>query len=568
MGEFVYLRDLVIILAISVAVVTILHRIKIPPIAAFIMAGILMGPKALGLINDMHQVEVLAEIGVALLLFGIGLELSLDRLKRLYRLILFGGLVQVGLSIAVVFLIAFSFNIPANTSLFLGFIVAVSSTAIVLRGLEARGEVDAPHGRLTLGILLFQDLCVVPMMLAIPLLSSKGISAIDALISLGKAALVIGGVLFTSRLIVPRVLHHIVRTRQKHLFVSTVLLICIGTAWLTSLAGLSLALGAFLAGLVVANSEYRHQALADLLPFKDIFSSIFFVSVGMLLIPLQLIENIVPIIILLVAVLLGKFVLVFFTAWIMRLPLRVMILAGVSLAQIGEFSFLLIRSSQGTGLLDERYSVILIAVAILSMLLTPFALMAGPKIAAGVVKAKVLTRLLDVAPASEAVEEGQKWKDHIIIGGYGFVGKELAKVLRNNRIQYLIVDLNVDNFKLAVADGAPAYYGDVTSSEVLRCLGAEHARELVLAINDPEASVQAVKAARQLSQNLRITVRTWYILDVEPLKKAGASEVIPAEVEAAVELAERVLGRCRLLDRKTETEIAQIRKHYDHDEKK
>ena len=564
MDGLVYLRDLIIILAISVAVVAILDKLKIPAIAAFILAGMLVGPKGLGLIDDMQQVEVLAEIGVALLLFSIGLELSLDRLKRLFKLILIGGVVQVGLSIAVVFLIALSFNVPPNTAVFMGFIVAVSSTAIVLRGLEARGEVDTSHGRLTLGILLFQDLCVVPMMMAIPFLSGKGISPLDIIIIIGKAAVVIAGVLFASRLIVPRVLHQIARTRQRHLFVIAVFLICIGTAWLTAIAGVSLALGAFLAGLVVAGSEYRHQAIADLIPFKEVFLSVFFVSVGMLLIPSQLVNNMVPIILLLFAVLAGKFIIVFLTAWIMRLPLRVMILAGVSLAQIGEFSFLLIRSAQGTGLLDERSMVNLIAVAILSMLLTPFALSIGPKIVAGVRRVMVVTHLLGVVPACEADESGQKWRNHIIIGGYGFAGKELALVLRRTGIPYLVVDLNVDNIHRAVANGDPAFFGDVTSPEVLKRLGIERARELVLVINDPAASIQAVKAARQIAPDIFISVRTRYILDVDPLMKAGASEVIPAEVEAAVEVAARVMDRAQLKDKKTQEEIERIREHPDH----
>ncbi|MBL7082655.1 MAG: cation:proton antiporter [Candidatus Aminicenantes bacterium] len=564
MDSFVYLRDLIIILSICVAVVAILDKLKIPAIAAFILAGMLIGPKGLGLIGDMKQVEVLAEVGVALLLYSIGLEMSLDRIKRLSKLILMGGVVQVGLSIAAVFLIALSFNVPPNTAIFMGFIVAVSSTAIVLSGLEARGEMETSHGRLTLGILLFQDLCVVPMMMAIPFLSGKGISGLDIVITVGKAAIVITGVLFASRLIVPRVLHQIARTRQRNLFVMAVLLICIGTAWLTTIAGVSLALGAFLAGLVVASSEYRHQAITDLIPFKEVFLSIFFVSVGMLLIPHQLVSNIAPIILLLIAVLAGKFIIVFLTAWIMRLPLKVMILAGVSLAQIGEFSFLLIRSSRGTGLLDERSTGNLIAVAILSMLLTPFALSLGPKIVAGVRRVRVATRLLGVVPACEADEGGKKWQNHVIIGGYGFAGKELALVLRRVAIPYLTVDLNVDNIRRAVANGDPAFFGDVTSPEILKRLGIERAREFVLVINDHVASIQAVKAARQIAPNIFISVRTRYILDVDPLMKAGASEVIPAEVEAAVEVAARVLDRSQLKNEKTEEVVERIREHPDH----
>jgi len=563
MGEFVYVRELVIIFAIAVVVVALLARLKIPSIAAFILAGMIIGPNGLGLIDDMYQVEILAEVGVVLLLFGIGLELSLDKLKRLFRPIAFGGAVQVGLSIAATFGIARIFDIPWPSALFMGFIVAISSTAIVLRGLESRGEIDAPHGRLTLGILVFQDLCVVPMMLAIPLLSGEKTSSTDVFITLGTAALVIVGVILASRLVVPRLLRFIAATRQRHLFAMTVLLISIGTAWLTSFAGVSLALGAFLAGLVVAGSEYRHQALADLISFKDIFTSIFFVSIGMLLVPVELIDNIGPILLLLAAVLFGKFIIVLLTAWLMRLPLRVMIIAGAALAQIGEFSFLLIKSSQGTGLLDDQFSLNFIAVAILSMFLTPFFLSLGPRLAAGAVRIKAFNRLLDVTPAYDVSEGEKKWKDHIIIGGYGFAGKELARVLRECRAPYLIVELNADNIRRAKENGDPAYYGDITSPEVLERIGIEDALELVMVINDPSAVERAVRAAREITPKLHITVRTRYILDVDPLKKAGATEVIPAEMEAAVEVANRVLNRCRLVDRVSKERIEEIRKQPD-----
>ncbi len=544
MGEFVYLRDLVIIFFIAVIVVSVLHRLKIPSIAAFILSGMLVGPRGLGLINDVHQVEVLAEVGVAILLFGIGLELSLNRVRMLFKPILFGGFVQVSLSIGAAFAAATALNLPWNTSLFIGFIVAISSTAIVLRGLETRGEIDAPHGRLTLGILIFQDLCVVPMMLIIPLLSGETTSGSETALILGKAVAVVVGVLLASRLIVPFVLRFIAKTRQRELFIMTVLLVCIGTAWLTSLAGVSLALGAFLAGMVVAGSEYRHQALSDMISFKDIFTSLFFISVGMLLVPISLVENALSIIILLAVVIAGKFIIVFLTAWIMRLPLRVAVLAGVSLAQIGEFSFLLIGVSRGTGLLDETVSVNLIAVAILSMFLTPFFLTLGPRIAAGAVRIRVLGRLLGVRDALDAEKGGRVWQDHVIIGGYGFTGEEISRILRECSVDYLIAEMNPENIIRAESQGDTAFYGDITSREVLERLGIEHAREFIVVINDPAAGERAVRTARSMAPDLHIVVRTRYVLEVEPLLKAGASEVVAAEKEAADKIAEMVVDRC------------------------
>ncbi|PKK82003.1 MAG: hypothetical protein CVT49_15985 [candidate division Zixibacteria bacterium HGW-Zixibacteria-1] len=558
MADLVFLRDLVVILAVAVFVVTFLHRLKIPSIAAFIFAGMLVGPQGLALINDIHQVEIIAEIGIALLLFGIGLELSLERLKRLWKPIIIGGFLQVGLSILAAYTIARLAGLAWQSSLFIGFIISVSSTAIVLKGLETRGETDAPHGRIKIGILVFQDLCVVPMMLAIPLLSGSDTSSMEILMTLGRAVLIVIGVVLASRLIIPRFLNIIAATRQRHLFVMAVLLICIGTAWITSAAGVSLALGAFLAGLVVAGSEYRSQALSDVISFKDVFTSVFFVSVGMLLSAVNIIHNIFPVLIILVAVLFGKLVVVLIACFIMRLPLRVSILAAVGLAQIGEFSFLLIRTSQGTNLISDPLSADLIAVAIISMFLTPFALSLAPKMAAGVGKMRALNKLLKVSTAEEA-ELDAPLKNHIIIGGYGFAGQELAMALKKCGMTYVIVDLNSENIHRALARGEPAYYGDITSGEVLERLGLTHALSFVIVINDPSAVEQAIRAARMAAPKIHIIARTRYLLDIEPLKRAGADEIIAAEQEAAIEIVSHILRKCRVEQSSINHEADRIR---------
>jgi len=562
LGELVYLRDFVVILAVAVIVVTFLHRLKIPAIAAFIFAGMLIGPRGFALINDIYKVEVIAEIGVALLLFGIGLELSLERLKRLWKPIIIGGTLQVGLSILLTYFIARIFGLSWQSSIFIGFIVAISSTAIVLKGLETRGETDAPHGRIKLGILVFQDLCVVPMMLAIPLLSGAESSASAILTALGRAALIVVGVVIASRLVIPRFLNIIAATRQRHLFVTTVLLICIGTAWLTSAAGVSLALGAFLAGLVVAGSKYRHQAMSDVISFKEVFTSIFFVSVGMLLSAGDIFQNVGPIMLILAAVLAGKFIVVLIAGTIMRLPLRVAVLAAVGLAQIGEFSFLLIRTSRGTDLISDPLAANLIAVAIISMFLTPFALSLAPKVAAGVGRMKALNRLLNVSAAEDAVQKS-KLRDHVIIGGYGFAGQELATALKGCGVPYVIVDLNSENIRRALDRGEPAYFGDITSHEVLERLGIEHARGFVIVINDPAAVEQAIRAARDAAPDINITARTRYLLDIEPLKKAGADEIIVAEQQAAIEIVSYILGMCRVHNTEISKETERIKADID-----
>jgi len=559
MADIVYLQNFVVIIAIAVVVVAILHRIGIPTIAGFIFAGVVVGPNALAVVSDPHEVELLAEIGVALLLFGIGLELPLDRLKRLWRPIIIGGTLQVGVTIFIAYFIARSFDLPANVSILIGCLLAVSSTAIVLRGLEVRGEVDAPHGRLTLGILVFQDLLVVPMILLVPILSGSGTAAEDVFFTMLRALLIITAILLSARLIVPRILHFIAKTRQRQLFLLSVLLIAIGTAWVTSNAGVSLALGAFLAGLVVAGSEYRHQVLADMFPFKEVLTSIFFISIGMLLSPMLIVENIIPIVLLLAAILFGKAFIVFLTGMIMRLPVRVAILASAALAQVGEFSFVVSRTAQSTGLLTDSLANIIIPASILSMFITPFALALGPHIAAGVGKVKTITRLLEVISVEDAPEKIQKMKDHVIIGGYGFAGAMLADSLKACGLPYLIIELNPANVRRAVENGDLAYYGDITSPVVLEHLGITQARELVLVINDPQANIRAIKAARLLAPNLHITVRANYLLDVKLLLEAGADDVIPAELEASVAITSRIIKRCGITSEKIDNQLGKTR---------
>ncbi len=536
-----FLKDLVVILTGALVVVVILHRFRIPAIAGFILAGMIIGPRSLGLVSDVQQVRNLAEIGVVLLLFGIGLELSLERMKRLWRPVIVGGLLQVLFFITVAYIIGRQAGLSGSTALFIGFIMSTSSTAVVIRGLETRGEIDAPHGRLSLGIQVLQDLCLVPMMMAFPYLAGKPGNPLDILYSLTISGVLVGAVLVASRKIIPRILGIVARTRQRSLFVMAVLLICIGTAWATSEAGVTLALGAFLAGLVVAGSGYKFQALSDLLAFKDVFAGVFFVSVGMLLVPGVLTGNIVPILALLAVIMIGKFILVLLTGIIIRLPLRVAVLTGVALAQIGEFAFVLFAVERGTGLIEEPLAGNLMAAAILSMLITPFAMALGPHLAAGASKIKALTRLMKVHEAEEADASIKSLHNHIIIGGFGFTGHELASALKDCQIPYLIVDLNVENVRRAQEKKEPIYFGDITSAEVLDHLGATRARALIIAINDPGAVLRTVKSARSLSPDLYILARTNYILDVGSLLEAGASEVIPSELEAAARVTARTL---------------------------
>lgn len=543
MDEFAFLRDLVVIFAVALVVVSVLQRLRLPTIAGFIIAGVLVGPHGLRLVADSHQVEILAEIGIVLLLFGIGLELSLNRVRRLWQPVLVGGVLQVGLTMAATVVAARFAGLATGQAIFLGCLVAVSSTAVVLRGLAARGELDAPHGRLALGILIFQDLAVIPMILVIPLLAGETSDKGAAFGSLATGLGVLVGVLLLARLIVPRLLELVARTRQRDLFVLAVFLICFGTAWAVASVGISLALGAFLAGLVVSGSAYRHQALAEVIPLREVLASIFFVSVGMLLDPRLIVTNAGPILGLFAAIVLGKALLVTLTALVLRLPMRTALLTGTALAQAGEFAFVLLRAAEGTGLLPDALEESLTVAVVLSMAVTPLVLAAGPHIAAGADRLGWLGRLLRVQTPDEAAA-AENLTGHVLVAGYGLAGEGIARALRDRGLVSMILDLNPENVRRAAADGHRACFGDVTSEEVLEKLCIAHALALVVTINDPDGAVRGVRVARRLAPRLRIIGRTAYAVDVPRLIAAGADQVVASETAAATELREVVLSGC------------------------
>src|SRR6059036_642330 len=335
MSEYPVLKDLAIIFAVSLLVILVFHRIKLPALPGFIVAGVLLGPNALGLISDAHQVESLAEVGVILLLFTIGIEFSLSRLREMGRQVIVGGGAQVGLTVALSCVLAMALHLSWRVSLLLGFLVALSSTAIVLKGLTDKGEIDAPHGRLATGVLIFQDLCVVPIMLALPFLAGRASGGPAQLaLALGKAALIVVGVTILARTLVPRLLKEILKTRSREMFLITIILLVTLTALGTAAAGASLALGAFLAGLVLSESDYGHQALAELLPFRDVFISLFFVAVGML-VDIAFLRNHPWVTLGGVALVLGgKTVVAAAAPILMGSAARVSLLAGLAVAQI------------------------------------------------------------------------------------------------------------------------------------------------------------------------------------------------------------------------------------------
>lgn len=522
-----YLWDLVIVLGLAVVVATILRRVGVPSIAGFILAGALAGPTALRLVDDTHQVEVLAEIGIVLLLFGIGLELSLGHLRRLWKAILLAGSIQVTATVACAAALAVWFGLATGTAVFLGCVVAISSTAVVLRGLSTRGELDSPHGRLAVGILVFQDLCVVPMLLAVPILAGQESSAREIALAAATGLLILAGVLVAAGRVVPYLLTFVARTKERELFVLTVFLGCFGIAWGLSQAGISLALGAFLAGLIVAGSEFRHQAMSDLIPVREVFASVFFVSVGMLLDVSDVFAHFLPTLRLLGLILAGKFTIMLVTGFVLRLPLRVAILSAAALCQIGEFSFVLLNAASGTGLLGDVLSHNLLVAIILSMLLTPMFIAFAPHLALGADRVPWLNRLLGAEPPG--IDAHEPHSDHVIVAGYGRAGREVCQAARAAGFACIAVDVNVDNVRAAKAAGDLAVFGDVTQKEVLEELGCRNARLVVVTINDTRATERATLTIRRTAPDTPIIARALYDIDEASLRAAGATRVITAE---------------------------------------
>ena len=545
MAEYGVLGNLLVIFTVSIAVVFLFHQFRLPSIAGFLVAGALIGPHGFNLISDVGTVQILAEIGVVLLLFTIGIEFSLVQLASLRRLLLIAAPIQVGGVIAIVWLGGMLVGMPGPQAIFWGFLLSLSSTAIVLKALSASGESDSLHGRATIGILIFQDLAVVPMILLAPILASSSEETLNSiLLTIGKSVVVVGCIVVAARYAVPKLLEHIVRSRSRELFLLTTIVLCLGIAWLTSLGGLSLALGAFIAGLVISESEYSHQAMAEVLPFRDSFNSLFFVSIGILMdwrVLLQYPEMVTG---LLLVILLVKFVSSVAAVLVVSVPPRSAVMTGIALAQVGEFSFILAQVGQEKGLLSGSPYQIFLAVSVCSMIITPFLMQWSPHLARRVEAVQRVHRWFPGRTTAHVLgTQGRQLriKDHVIIVGYGLNGRNLARVLSETEIPYVALDLDGDTVRREAQHGLPLYYGDATNPNVLRQVKIEDARVFVVAISDPFMARRTVQVARSLNSKIHIVVRTRHLRELEELHQLGADDVVPEEFETSIEIFALVL---------------------------
>lgn len=538
-----YLYDIIVIFAFAVIIIAIGNRLRIPGIVGFILTGILIGPYGFGLIHEPQIVDVLAEIGIIFLLFTIGMQFSFKTLYEMRKIVLVGGSLQVLLTIGATMAISYFFGVPTAQALFFGFLVCHSSTAITLKIYQDRADIDSPHARVTLGVSIFQDIITIPMLIALPILAGETSDVTGALLNTGVTlALLFAAVFAISSFVIPRFMNRITSTRSPEIFLLSIILICFVVTYITASVGLSLALGAFLAGLTLSESEYFHQAFASILPFRDIFTSFFFISIGMLLNLGFVIGSPFIIIALVVGVIVVKAVIAGLSTLVIGHSLRTSVLAGLALANIGEFAFILSIPGKGYGLFTESSEQIFLAVTVLTMSLTPLAIAIGPRAADFFCRFPIGERFKKGCVA-DTTHPVTSLKDHLVIVGYGLNGRNLAKAANVGGIPYVVIDLNPDTVSREHKSGENIFYGDATNAGILFHANIEQARILVIVINDPLSTRAITSLARGMNPHLFIIVRTRFLTEVKRLRDLGADEVIPEEFETSVEIFTRVLKK-------------------------
>ena len=546
------IEDLAVLLLVSLPINLLFHKIKLPSVMGYLIAGILIGPYGWQLNGDVESVKHLAEIGVILLLFVIGLEFSLTRLlKNLVSILGVGGL-QLTLTAGVVVWILHINGFSQSKSIAFGFIVALSSTAIVLKMITDLAEIDTLQGKICIGTLLFQDICVVPIMLVMPLLAQAGAtSPIDFAIAMFESIAAVVAIIFLSKLIVPRMLAWVAHIGNKEHLTLFVIFIILITGWISQKMGLTLAMGALIAGMIISDSEYNHQIILDILPLRDYFSSIFFISIGMLLQIQIFFDSVLFFLELAVVVILIKIFLTFLSCALVRTPLRISLIVGMRLAQVGEFSLILAAIGLENGIFsNEEYQHLLI-VSILSMLVAPLLIQVSNKFSIW------LFSRMKVSESTK--EEKETFSDHVIISGYGLGGSTLAKVLQEAKIPFMILELSGEKIKRALKQGHKTHYGDCTQEDTLLRADIKRARMIVYAISDQVSTERAVRLTRKLNPKIKIIVRTRLFSQVEEFKAAGADEVIPEEFETSIEIFCRVLKDYRIPNNIIEQQVELIR---------
>lgn len=562
-ARFHTLQEIGVVLAVGVVASLLMARLKLPAVTGLLLAGAICGPYGAGFIENVDSLELIAEVGVVLLLFTIGLEFPLSRFRKIGKPLFIGGTLQVGLTVVAAMAGCMVFGVGFKAAVPISFAVSLSSTAIVLRALQDRGEVDAPHGRFIVGTLIYQDLCVIPMLLALPVLagaSDTGGLLLDIGAALAQAAVAVVVTYLIAKLVLPFILRRVDKTRSREIFILSILSICIGIAFATGYAGLSLALGAFLAGIVLAESAFATRALTDVMPLRDVLTALFFISLGMLFDWRALTQEPLVVFGIFAAFVLGKGLLASLAALAMRFPARAAWIAGLGLAQFGEFGTVILKTAASLKLIslsgEARWVT---AAGVMSMFVTPLILRFSPHLAAGAVILRPLEKLLGISPGATPAAETRGVSGHVIIAGFGVTGRSLAAALKSLGIRYIILEMNAETVQQARKDGEEAFYGDATAEETLHHVRAANAAAIVLTINDPGALQRCLDSVHRAAPDVPVIVRTRFLADRDILMKLGATEVVTVEVEAAVEIMARVLRMLGVPRNVIDREVALVR---------
>tara|TARA_R110002050_G_scaffold334_6_gene2158 strand:- start:3203 stop:5218 length:2016 start_codon:yes stop_codon:yes gene_type:complete len=545
-AELPLLSDIVVIFGLATLVILLFMRLKLPTIIGYLLTGAIAGPYGLSLVYASTAVEVLSEIGVILLLFVIGLEFSLKSLMAIKKAVFIGGSLQVTLTIGVTAMISYLFGFDWNIAVFFGFLFALSSTAIVLKLLQESGQVNTISGRTTLAILIFQDIIIVPLVLFTPMLAGESDNILLSLFYLAlKGGLVIVLTIISAKYLIPQLLYRVAKTKNEELFLLSIIVTCFAVAYVTSLLGLSLGLGAFLAGLIISESEYSHHATGKILPFREIFLSFFFVSVGMLFDISFLAEHFLLILALVALTFVVKFTVTSLAVKSLGTSYKESFIVGFSIFQVGEFSLLLAKEGLKYELLDNTTYQFFLAISILTMIITPFVLKQRENLACKVLNIpmpqKFKKKLEQKTQVPELNLEKDSLNDHLVIIGYGLNGRNLSRAAKRAKIPYVIIEMNPETVKVEAAKGEPIVYGDAANAVVLEHVQIHKARVAVIAISNQPATSGIIENIRTASQSVFIIVRTRYVNEIESMLNQGADEVIPEEFETSIEIFTRVL---------------------------
>lgn len=561
MGTLI-LQDILIIFVISIPVVWILRRLKLPSILGFLVTGAIIGPFGIGLIHDKEQVDLLAEMGVTLLLFSVGLEFSFDHFQKVKKPGILSGVLQITLTVLAGILIGYWVWGSFYKGLFFGCIITLSSTAVVFTTLSHFKILDSLAGRLSTVILILQDLALIPMLVLLPWLAALepgGNIGQELLWQSAKAFLLVVSVGVVAKYLSEPLLRQLSRSRSRELFIVTVIVIALGMAWVTHSLGLSFALGAFLGGIMVGTTDFQYQALSEIKPFQFAFNSLFFVSIGMLIDFHFLSQNYMMILLLIILIPFLKFLITSFSVFVSGLPLRLAFLVGISLGQIGEFSFLLALMGERTGAISPYLYHLIVAIAVVAMMMTPPFLIKAPRLADWLASWRIFNRLNKRNREPSLKSHVKRMEDHVVICGFGPLGKTLGKILDVHHIPFLVLELNPDTIKFLKGRDHQAFFGDGASEEILHESGLERARLLAITVPDFLNAAAIIQQARRVNPDISIITRAKFRNQVDKLYQAGADVVISEELEGGLEMGRYALGMLEVEPKEVDELMKKIR---------